>query len=314
MVKLYKNIEKKAEFQQKRIVLFAFKVLKMGDSQVFTSVKLLQKRLHTERENSSIGFFPTMGALHHGHIALVKQALQENDIVVVSIFVNPTQFNNPDDLEKYPRMLEKDLDLLNEAGDIVVFAPDVETVYPSDYENVNIDLGKLGEVMEGEFRPGHFDGVMNVVKRFFDIVKPNRAYFGMKDYQQVAVIKHMVKKTNDPVEIVVCDIIREESGLASSSRNVRLSEKQKEEALIISETLKFLKSIVGKNQPRKAWKKAKQFFREGKLKLEYLEIVHPVTLKRLDKKWVPGAHACIVAYSGEVRLLDNIQLIPFVEK
>lgn len=286
----------------------------MGDSQVFTSVKSLQKRLHNERENASIGFFPTMGALHHGHIELVKQALLENDIVVVSIFVNPTQFNNPNDLEKYPRMLEDDIELLNEAGDIVVFAPDVDTVYPSNYEKIDIDLGRLGEVMEGEFRPGHFDGVMNVVKRFFDIVKPNRAYFGMKDYQQVAVIKHMVKETNDPVEIVVCDIVRGKSGLASSSRNVRLSEQQKEEALIISQTLKFLKSIVDSSQPRKAWKKAKQFFRDGKLELEYLEIVHPVTLKRLDTEWVPGAHACIVAYSGEVRLLDNIQLIPFEEK
>lgn len=286
----------------------------MGDSEVFKSVKSLQKRLHNERKNASIGFFPTMGALHHGHLELVKRALQENDIVVVSIFVNPTQFNNPDDLEKYPRMLEKDIELLNEVGEIIVFAPDVDTVYPSNFEKINIDLGKLGEVMEGEFRPGHFDGVMNVVKRFFDIIKPNRAYFGMKDYQQVAVIKHMVEKTNDPVEIVVCDIVREKSGLASSSRNVRLSDQQKEEALIISQTLNFLKSIAGKYPPRKAWKKAKQFFRDGKLELEYLEIVHPLTLKRLDSKWIPGAHACIVAYSGDVRLLDNIQLVPFEEK
>ena len=286
----------------------------MGDSQVFTSVKSLQKRLHTDRKNSSIGLFPTMGALHHGHNALVKQAMQENDVVVVSIFVNPTQFNNPDDLEKYPRMLEKDIELLNEVGDVIVFAPDVEAVYPDDFEKLNIDLGKLGETMEGEFRPGHFDGVMNVVKRFFDIVKPNRAYFGMKDYQQAAVIKHMVKETNDPVEVVICDIVREETGLASSSRNVRLSEKQKEEALIISQTLNFLKSIAGKYLPIEACGKAKQFFKDGKLELEYLETIHPVTLKRLETKWVPGAHACIVAYSGEVRLLDNIQLIPFVEK
>lgn len=286
----------------------------MGDSQVFTSVKSLQKRLHTDRKNSSIGLFPTMGALHHGHIVLVKQAMQENDVVVVSIFVNPTQFNNPDDLEKYPRMLEKDIELLNEVGDVIVFAPDVEAVYPDDFEKLNIDLGKLGETMEGEFRPGHFDGVMNVVKRFFDIVKPNRAYFGMKDYQQAAVIKHMVKETNDPVEVVICDIVREETGLASSSRNVRLSEKQKEEALIISQTLNFLKSIAGKYLPIEACGKAKQFFKDGKLELEYLETIHPVTLKRLETKWVPGAHACIVAYSGEVRLLDNIQLIPFVEK
>ncbi len=286
----------------------------MGDSEVFTSIKSLQKRLYKDRRNSTIGFFPTMGALHHGHIALVKQAMQENDIVVVSIFVNPTQFNNSDDLAKYPRMLDEDVFLLNEVGNIVVFAPDVDTVYPKNYEKLEIQLGtQLGETMEGEFRPGHFDGVMNVVKRFFDIVKPDRAYFGMKDFQQVAVIKHMVKVTKDPVEIVVCDIVREESGLASSSRNVRLTEQQKNEALIIVQTLKYLKSVVDKFPPQKAWKKAKQFFRAGNLELEYLEVIHPLTLKRLEK-WVPGAHACIVAYAGEVRLLDNIQLIPFDQK
>lgn len=294
--------------------MFAFKVLKMGDSHVFTTVKSLQKRLHKQREKSSIGFFPTMGALHHGHITLVKQALEENDVVVVSIFVNPTQFNNPDDLKKYPRTLERDLELLSEAGEVIVFAPDVDTVYPKNYENIDVKLGKMGETMEGEFRPGHFDGVMNVVKRFFDILKPDRAYFGMKDFQQVAVIKHMVKATNDPVEIVVCDIVREESGLASSSRNMRLTDQQKEEALIIIQTLRHLKSIVTKYPPQKAWKKAKQFFRDGNLKLEYLEIIHPLTLERLKNKWVPGTHACIVAYAGEVRLLDNIQLIPFEEK
>lgn len=286
----------------------------MGDSQVFTTVKSLQERLNIEREKSSIGFFPTMGALHHGHISLVKQALLENDIVVVSIFVNPTQFNNADDLEKYPRTLEKDIELLNEAGDILVFAPDVDTVYPEDFHNINIDLGWLGETMEGEFRPGHFDGVMNVVKRFFDIVMPDRAYFGMKDFQQVAVIKHMVRETNSPVKIVVCDIVREKSGLASSSRNVRLSDQQKEESLIIIQTLNYLKTLAGDHTPKKAWKKAKQFFRDGKLELEYLEIINPVTLKRLNKKWIPGAHACIVAYSGDVRLLDNMQLVPFAEK
>lgn len=292
--------------------MFAFKVLKMGDSHVFTTVKSLQKRVHKDLENSTIGFVPTMGALHHGHIELVKRAKQENDVVVVSIFVNPTQFNNPDDLAKYPRTLDKDVDLLNEVGDVLVFAPDVKTVYPDNFEKVTIDLGKLGETMEGEFRPGHFDGVMNVVKRLFDIVQPTRAYFGMKDFQQVAVIKHLVRVTKSPVEIVVCDTVRETSGLASSSRNVRLTEEQKEQSLIIIETLRFLKSIVHNYSPQKAWKKAKQFFRKGELELEYLEIVDPQTLERLES-WVPGAHACIVARAGEVRLLDNLQLIPFEE-
>lgn len=294
--------------------MFAFKVLKMGDSQVFTTVASLRKRLDSCGDDINIGFVPTMGALHHGHISLVKQALEQNHLVVVSIFVNPTQFNNQEDLIKYPRTLENDVDLLNNAGDILIFAPSVEEIYPEDYENLTVDLGSIGEVMEGEFRPGHFDGVMNVVKRLFDIVRPQRAYFGLKDYQQVAVIKHMVRETKSPVKIISCEIIREESGLASSSRNVRLSEEELKASLIIIETLKFLKSISMNYPPRKAWKKAKQFFREGKLELEYLEIVNPLTLKRLDKKWVPGAHACIAAYSGKVRLIDNLQLVPFDEK
>lgn len=286
----------------------------MGDSQVFTSVITLRERLDSCVENSKIGFVPTMGALHHGHISLVKQAMEVADVVVVSIFVNPTQFNNPEDLIKYPRTLEKDVELLNTAGEIVVFAPGIEDVYPANFETISVELGDLGTVMEGQFRPGHFNGVMNVVKRLFDIVQPDLAFFGLKDFQQVAVIKHMTKELNLAVQIVECDIIREPSGLASSSRNVRLSEPQKEQALALIRTLEYARDLAKDHTPKRVRKMARKAFKKSGMELEYLEIVHPETLQSLKKKWVNGANACIAAYCGEVRLIDNLQLIAFDEK
>jgi pantoate--beta-alanine ligase len=281
----------------------------MGESHVFKSVESLQKRLKKAPENAKIGFLPTMGALHHGHISLVKQALEETDLLVVSIFVNPTQFNKSEDLENYPRDLEYDLSLLRVVGDIIVFAPSVEEVYPMDYVNLDIDLGELGTSMEGEFRPGHFQGVMNVVKRLFDIVEPTKAYFGLKDLQQVAVIRFMVDTLKLPVEIVPCEIIREPSGLASSSRNERLTEAQKEEALVLIETLRFAQRLVGEYSPKEARQKSIEFFAKSTLELEYFDIVHPITLEKLNTDWIPGATACIAAYCGEVRILDNLELI-----
>ncbi len=294
--------------------MFAYKVFKMDDSQVFTTVSSLRKQLDWRAKDSKVGFVPTMGALHHGHISLVKQALKACDLVVVSIFVNPTQFSNSEDLIKYPRTLQKDVDLLNTAGDILIFAPGIEDVYPPNFENISVDLGDLGTVMEGQFRPGHFNGVMNVVKRLFDIVEPQLAFFGLKDFQQVAVIKHMVNELKLPVKIVECDIIREASGLASSSRNVRLSEEQKVEALALIHTLHLVKALVLTYSPKKARKIAFKEFKKSGMKLEYLEIVHPYTLQSLSKKWVPGANACIAAYCGEVRLIDNLQLVTIEEK
>ena len=281
----------------------------MGESQVFTSAKSLRSRLDSESNNSTVGFLPTMGALHHGHLELVKQALQENTHVVVSIFVNPTQFNKAEDLESYPRDLEADLKLLNSVGDVIVFAPSVEEVYPEDYQNLSIDLGALGTSMEGEFRPGHFAGVMNVVNRLFDIVQPTRAYFGIKDVQQVAVVQYMVDQVQSPVEIVPSAIVREPSGLASSSRNYRLNEDQLNEALIIIDTLHFARGIARQLSPQETKVKAIEFFKNGSLEIEYFEIVHPRTLEFITE-WVPGARACIVGYCGEVRLLDNLELIP----
>ena len=294
--------------------MFAYNVLKMGDSHVYTTVDSLRKKLDSHAENAKIGFVPTMGALHHGHISLVKQAMESCEIVVVSIFVNPTQFNNSEDLIKYPRTLEKDVELLNSAGEIVVFAPNIEDVYPANFENIHVELGDLGTVMEGKFRPGHFNGVMNVVKRLFDIVKPDRAFFGLKDFQQLAVVKFMTKSLNLPVEIVACEIVREPSGLASSSRNMRLSDEHKTEALALYNCLMLAKQLSAECSPRKARKKARKAFKQSGLVLEYLEIVDPTTLQPLRKEWVPGANACIAAMCGEVRLIDNLQLVPFDEK
>lgn len=311
MVKLYKNIEKKADFQQKRIVLSAFNSMDMNDSTIYTTVNSLRNHL-ANFTGQTVGFVPTMGALHHGHLSLVKQAMEECDHVVVSIFVNPTQFNNQEDLKKYPRTLEKDVELLNTVGEVSVFAPEVDQVYPSDFKKIDLDLGSLGEVMEGKFRPGHFEGVMNVVKRLFDIVQPQRAYFGIKDFQQVAVIRFMVRELNLPIEIVPCAIIRELSGLASSSRNVRLSPREKEEALVLYHSLQRASKLMLKLNPDEVTDLVKKVVDSSPLELEYFEIVHPDTLQPINR-WVPGANACIAAYCGAVRLIDNMQLIPLPE-
>lgn len=308
MVKRCKNTKKKANFQQKQIVLLAFNALKMGESHVFRSVESLQTRLRNEPKNTTIGFLPTMGALHHGHLALISQALRETDIVVVSVFVNPTQFNKAEDLENYPRHLQEDLELIKTVGDVLIFAPSVAEVYPSYYKDLSIDLGDLGITMEGEFRPGHFVGVMNVVKRLFDIVEPTKAYFGLKDLQQVAVVQFMVDELALSVEIVPCEIVREPSGLASSSRNKRLSEGALEEAVIIIETLQHARELAKELDPAETRVRAMQFMENSSLEIEYLEMVHPKSLEIL-KSWIPGAMACIVAYCHGVRLLDNLQMI-----
>lgn len=277
---------------------------------VFDTVKSLQEELFLLKEQGlRIGFVPTMGALHDGHISLVKQAKEMCDYVVVSIFVNPTQFNNPSDLEKYPRTLEKDTDLLTQTNVDFVFTPNVSEIYPADYKSPVIDLGILGKVMEGAFRPGHFQGVVEVVKRLFEIVKPDFAYFGKKDFQQVAVIKHMVQAFQLPLTIVECPIVRNEHGLAMSSRNMRLFPEDQKKSLIIYETLMFAKNNVRNYSPMELVEQCKKKIELSDLKLEYIEIVHPSTLISLSEKWVAGAVCCIAAYCGDVRLIDNIVLI-----
>jgi len=272
----------------------------------FSCASDLRKFLEAERiSGKGIGFVPTMGALHEGHLDLVRRAAEENDRVVVSIFVNPTQFNNSTDLEKYPRTLDKDLQLLADLPKVIVFHPTKDEVYPEDDKFQPIDLNGLDEVMEGTFRPGHFQGVVHVVYNLFHIVEPDKAYFGLKDYQQLAIIKWMVKKLNLQVSIVECETRRESSGLALSSRNLRLNEKEKEDSIIIHTTLKHLQTVYNNLSPSEAKHAAISFFNRGKLELEYLEIVDPVTLKEVVS-WKDGAVCCIAAYCGEVRLIDNM--------
>jgi pantoate--beta-alanine ligase len=276
---------------------------------VYSTIAAIQEHISLlKSEGKTIGFVPTMGALHEGHISLVKAAMRQCDVAVVSIFVNPTQFNNPLDLLQYPRTLAADIDFLSTVQCPLVFAPSVEEMYPESGALFSMDLGRLGTVMEGKFRPGHFDGVVNIVHRLFDSVKPTKAFFGLKDFQQVSVICYMTKQLDLPIEIVVCPTLREKSGLAMSSRNTRLSEPQKADAAYIYEALSFAKEMASQYTPIDLKNAVIDFFQRGKLRLEYFEIVDPTTLDPLNRKWVAGATACIVAFCGEVRLIDNMVL------
>lgn len=272
------------------------------------TIEDLQKAVSiSKNEGKTIGFVPTMGALHEGHISLVKKCCEQNDICVVSIFVNPTQFNNQADLEKYPRTIEQDTKILEKAGASIVFVPSVEEIYPEP-DTRQFDFGQLDKVMEGKFRPGHFNGVAQVVSRLFDIVKPDRAYFGEKDFQQLAIIRQMVRQCNIPVEIVPMPIRREESGLAMSSRNQRLNDEEKSEAVniyrILSESKKLNKHKAVEEIREKV---IDDINRIGSLKVEYFEIVDGNTLQQITN-WSETDYAvgCITVFCGDVRLIDNI--------
>lgn len=267
---------------------------------------LAEKRL----AKAEIGFVPTMGALHRGHISLLEYALAENDIVVVSIFVNPSQFNNADDLAKYPRLPEQDLALLRKNGCHAVYMPDVADIYPEGLLVNDFDFGLLDKVMEGVHRPGHFAGVATVVKRFFEIVKPDRAYFGLKDFQQLAIVEAMVRQEKLAVKIVSCPTLREPDGLAMSSRNLRLSPQQRHAAPVIYESLMRLKSNVGSKKLQKARNMAiEEINAHPHLAVEYLDIVDADTLKPLEN-WEDATHAqvCTAVFAGTVRLIDNVNL------
>ena len=279
----------------------------MKDVAVFSTVESLQQRLNSSDNTAGIAFVPTMGALHNGHLDLVRKAFEKSPVVVVSIFVNPTQFNSKEDLEKYPRTLERDVSLLKTIGEVIVFAPTLEEVYPSDFKEINLNLGELESVMEGKFRPGHFNGVVNVVNRLFHIVQPKYAFFGEKDFQQLAVINKMVELLNLTVEIIPCATIREPNGLAKSSRNERLTELQKEEALIIINTMNFVKDNMPLFTPSELKNEAISYFNSGTLDLEYLEIVDSKSLTEVND-WSGNNRICIAAYCGEVRLIDNMAL------
>lgn len=261
------------------------------------------------KSGKKIGFVPTMGALHDGHMALVRRAAAETDFVVTSVFVNPTQFNNPDDLKLYPRTPEKDAELLAKNGCDLAFFPTVDQIYPEGYVTPEIPLGNLDRVMEGKFRPGHFKGVVQVVNRFFELVHPDKAYFGLKDFQQVAVIQHMVAHLQLPVQIVPCPTLREHSGLAMSSRNMRLTPEGLIQAEAIYKTLDLARSGAQTHSPAEVHDEAVRFFKNSGMELEYFTIVNPLTLDELTDHWVPGATACIAAYCGEVRLIDNLALL-----
>ncbi len=278
--------------------------------EIINTVEGLKQALDASRkEGKSIGFVPTMGALHQGHMDLVSRANAECDVVVVSVFVNPTQFNNPSDLEKYPRTPEADSELLKKFGCDIAFFPSEREIYPENLVSPRVDLEGLDEVMEGKFRPGHFKGVVQVVSRLFELVEPQKAFFGLKDFQQVAVIKKMVEQLSLPIQIVPCETSRTEKGLAMSSRNKRLTEEQKEEALIIFKTLTQAKQDAAQFSPAETVARAVEFFNRGTLQLEYLTIVDPVTLQDLTDHWVPGATMCIACFCGEVRLIDNMALV-----
>jgi len=277
---------------------------------VFKTVELLRQNLSLIDSNKTLGFVPTMGALHDGHLSIVKKAKKENDLVVVSIFVNPTQFDKPDDLKAYPKTIENDLELLKEVHCDFVFIPDAEGIYPEKIKSTNFDFDGLDKVMEGAFRTGHFDGVGTVVKRLFEIVEPTKAYFGEKDYQQLQIIKKMVVKNHLDVQIIPCEIYREKDGLAMSSRNTRLSKEQRNEAPLIQQTLLKCKNIFPEREIGYIKKMVEDIFKKNNLlELEYFEIADAQTLLSANNKSPDVKYRGFIAvFAGKVRLIDNITL------
>lgn len=275
---------------------------------VIESTAVLKEYLEKERlQNKTIGFVPTMGALHAGHISLVHTSVKENEVTVVSIFVNPTQFNDPKDLETYPRTMEADCAVLEATRCDYVFAPSVREMYPEP-DSREFDFGPLSRVMEGAHRPGHFNGVAQIVSKLFYAVEPENAYFGEKDFQQIAIIRAMVRQLNLPVVIHACPILREPDGLAMSSRNVRLSPDQRQKAPLIARTLKeSTKFVPGKEVQEVIDQVVKAINQESVLQVEYFEIVDGNTLQPV-KNWSDTDYiiGCIAVFCGEIRLIDNI--------
>ena len=276
--------------------------------QVVKHINELRLVLNDKRKAGlSIGLVPTMGALHPGHLSLVDQAAQQSGFVVVSIFVNPTQFNDKGDLERYPRDLQKDVDLLTQSSCGLIFAPDVHEVYPEP-DTRQFDFGVLAQVMEGKFRVGHFNGVAQVVSRLFEIVQPHKAFFGQKDFQQLAIIKEMVRKLNLSIEIISCPIIREPDGLAMSSRNILLNPEQRRNAALISSTLFKAANQTSQLSVKDLCKWVIDRINENEfLNTEYFEIVNDMTLlpvKSWDEPCIKVG--CIAVHCGNIRLIDNI--------
>jgi pantoate--beta-alanine ligase len=259
----------------------------------------------------SVGFVPTMGALHQGHLSLLSESLKNNTVTVISIFVNPTQFNNPEDLAKYPRTLESDVEKINALSpDIIVFAPSVDDIYEGKTVSIHFDFDGLENQMEGKFRPGHFDGVGTIVKRLFEIIKPQNAYFGEKDFQQLQVVKKMVEKEKMPVNVIGCPIFREANGLAMSSRNERLSAKERSEAAVIYQTLKTAKEAFGTESAGEVSERVKKAFaKHPDFELEYFEIADEATLESVTHKSKKKKYRAFIAvFVNKIRLIDTIAL------
>lgn len=278
---------------------------------IYNSEVLEQKVKELKNAGKSIGFTPTMGALHEGHYSLIEQSLSETDISICSIFVNPTQFNNSDDLKKYPRTLEEDCIGLEKAGCHIVFAPSIDEIYPNGPENykVELDLNGLDQRMEGEHRPGHFEGVVQVVKRLIDIAGCDRLYMGQKDFQQFTIIQHMIDRLHMPVRLVVCATLRENDGLAMSSRNRRLTPYQREKASIIYRVLNKAKEWIQTKSIEEIEATAMEYMAIPDFKPEYFSLIDGRTLLPLESM-AEGRMivACTAVWAGEVRLIDNMIL------
>lgn len=281
-------------------------------------MKIFNKKLDLQQflapfylEKKAVGLVPTMGALHEGHLSLIQKALSENDIVVVSIFVNPTQFNNAEDLEKYPRNLSGDIKTIERLSqEVVIFAPEISEMYESTPKAISFDFGGLDKVMEGKFREGHFQGVATIVEKLFELVKPTRAYFGEKDYQQILIIKSMLEQRKLPVTLVPCPIVREKSGLAMSSRNERLSPEGRKQAAFIYSVLQEAQKLFTTASVAEVEAFVKeQFSQKEGFDLEYFTITKADTLEEVkEKKSSESYRAFITVYVEGVRLIDNIAL------
>jgi len=273
--------------------------------QIITTKSELCKSL-TNSTGIRIGFVPTMGALHQGHLSLVMRSKRENEVTVVSIFVNPTQFNDSRDLEKYPRTLDADINLLSQVGCDIVFAPTVDEMYPEKDTRI-FNFGTLETVMEGKHRPGHFNGVAQIVSKLFDAVQPHIAYFGEKDFQQLAIIREMVKQLNYTITIAGCPIVRESSGLALSSRNMLLSAEEHKKAPIIYQILSESCIFVAQKQPHEVRNWVLNKFQNTGLDVEYFEIVDGYSLQPVSS-WNESDYivGCIAVFCGKIRLIDNI--------
>lgn len=284
---------------------------------IFKTIKELQTELKFLRETGgSIGFVPTMGALHEGHIALIKRSVKENPITVCSIFVNPTQFNNPEDLEKYPRTLDADIKMLEENKCSLVFIPSVEEIYPEN-KLLEINFGSLETTMEGAYRPGHFRGVATVVNTLFKIVQPDVAYFGEKDFQQLAIVRNMVKQFQPSVKITGCETVREKDGLAMSSRNIHLTSGERKDASVIYRSLEFAKEEYQKKVPVADIKHhvVKKIENSHFFKVQYFEIVNAETLQPVGHNTFDvSIRACIAVLTSKTRLIDNISLHTIFQK